>query len=418
MDLRERLRALNGGKPLAAPMPMRRQAGIETVLPGDEVATPHGATFVVERRFPLDHRHGASIGHLAGVAPGRLAELTGDARLTALDPAGAVVLDTETTGLAGGTGTYTFLVGLGLVERGEFVVRQFFLRGLGEERAMLAHLAEHLRRRGGLITYNGRAFDWPLLTTRFTLARQRAALPELPHWDVLPMARRLWRSRLGGCGLSALEAQVLGQARHDDTPGWLIPQLYFDYLRDGDARRLRGVFEHNQRDILALAALAGLICRALADPFDGAVADGQDFAALARHAEACGQEGRALALYRHALTLPLPPAEREAAQRSLGLLLKRARRWEEAAQLWTAMLAQPLADPLFPALELAKHHEHVQRDYRRAIALVERLLLARELRSAPHERAALEHRLARLKRRDALWGTNCATEAQRAQRER
>src|SRR5262245_54709658 len=113
MDLRERLRALNGGKPLAAPMPVRRQAGIETILAGVEVATPHGATFVIERRSPLDHSHGAPIGHLAGEAPGRLAELTGDARLETLDPAGAVVLDTETTGLAGGTGTYAFLVGLG-----------------------------------------------------------------------------------------------------------------------------------------------------------------------------------------------------------------------------------------------------------------------------------------------------------------
>jgi uncharacterized protein YprB with RNaseH-like and TPR domain len=401
MDLRERLRALNGGRPLAAAPPVRRPAGIDTVVAGAEVATPHGPTYVIERRFPLDHRHGAPVGALAGYAPGRLADLTGDARLAALDPARAVVLDTETTGLAGGTGTYTFLVGLGLVEAGQFVVRQFFLRGLNEERALLAHLAEHLRDRGGVVTYNGRGFDWPLLTTRFTLARQRAALPELAHWDVLPLARRLWRGRFESCSLGTLEAHVLGQPRQDDTPGWLIPQLYFDYLRDGDARRLRGVIEHNQRDILALAALAGLICRALADPFDGALTEGPDFVALARHAEQCGREARAIALYRHALARPLPPGEREAAQRGLSLLLKRARRWAEAAAIWEAMLAQPLADPAFPALELAKYHEHVRRDYRRASALVERLLVAAEPRPVPAERAALLHRLARLRRREA-----------------
>ena len=229
------------------------------------------------------------------------------------------------------------------------------MRTLTEERALLAAVAERLAGRGGLVTYNGRSFDWPLLTTRFTLARLRHSLPDLPHWDVLPLARRLWRARLGACNLGLLEASLLDQPRDDDTPGWLIPQLYFDYLRDGDARRLRGVFEHNRRDILALAALAGLACRALADPFDGSIRDGQDFAALGRHAEAVGRAERAMTLYRRALACPLPAAEREDTQRRLSLLLKRARCWEEAVALWNAMLTEALADPLFPILELAKY---------------------------------------------------------------
>ena len=399
MDLRERLRAINGGRPPAPTPTIRRAAGIETVLAGSEIDTPHGSSFVVEHRYPLTHAHGAPVATLARWPVGGLADLTGDGRLAAFDPSGALVLDTETTGLAGGTGTYTFLVGLGGAEGDAYVVRQFFLRTLTEERALLAAVAERLAGRGGLITYNGRSFDWPLLTTRFTLARLHHSLPDLPHWDVLPLARRLWRTRLGNCKLGTLEASLLGQPRDDDTPGWLIPQLYFDYLRDGDARRLRGVFEHNRRDILALAALAGLACRALADPFDGSICDGQDFAGLGRHAEAVGRAERAIALYRQALTCPLPAAEREDTQRRLSLLLKRARRWQEAAALWNAMLAEPLADPLFPILELAKYEEHVCRDYRRALALVERLVLAADLREPSPATPALRHRLARLQRR-------------------
>jgi uncharacterized protein YprB with RNaseH-like and TPR domain len=399
VELRERLRALNGGKPLAAAPVVRRRAGIETVLDGREVPTAHGPSFVFERRYPLTHHHGAPVGALTTHATGSLATLTGDARLAPLDPTRAVILDTETTGLAGGTGTYTFLVGLGIVEGDAFVVRQFFLRQLSEERALLSALAEHLTGSGGLVTYNGRTFDWPLLTTRFTLARLRSSLPDLPHWDVLPMARRLWKGRLGSCSLGALEATLLGQPRHDDTPGWLIPQLYFDYLRDGDARRLAGVFAHNERDILALAALAGRACRALSDPFDGSVADGQDFAALARHAAACGRSARAMDLYRHALTLALPADEREVVQRHLSLLLKQARRWDEAAVMWQTMLDGPLFDSFFPALELAKYYEHIQRDYGRAAVLVERLLAVADLRGSAAERAPLMHRLSRLRLR-------------------
>ena len=42
-------------------------------------------------------------------------------------------LDTETTGLAGGTGTCAFLIGVGSIEPAGFRLRQFFMRDYGEE---------------------------------------------------------------------------------------------------------------------------------------------------------------------------------------------------------------------------------------------------------------------------------------------
>lgn len=404
MDLRQRLRQIGGqpgGQPerLAPPPVIRRAPNLDRVLGGTTVETALGPAYLVERRYPRDHRHGQPVATLAHFDSDRLVNLTGDARLTTLDPARAIILDTETTGLAGGTGTYTFLIGLGCIEGDAFVIRQYFLRELTEEAALLAQVGDHLGECGGLITYNGRSFDAPLLATRFLLSRRRSALTDLAHWDVLPMARRLWKSRIGACNLSSLEASVLGQAREGDTPGWLIPQLYFDYLRDQDAGRLSGVFEHNRRDILALAALAGLICQILDDPLSTTLPDQHDLAALARHAEALGRWERARQLYQCHLERPLRPVEREEAERALSLLLKRSGDWPSALGLWQAMQERRLIDPAFPLLEMAKYYEHVAQDYRRASDLVERLLLGQTLRPGSGEVTALRQRLTRLERK-------------------
>src|SRR5262245_37624557 len=165
-----------------------------------------------------------------------------------------VFFDLETTGLSGGAGTLPFLAGCGWFEGEAFRVRQFFLSSPAGERAMLAALAQIFDEASLLVTYNGRTFDLPLMATRWAFHRTAAPTDALPHFDMLPPARRLWgRRELKGsdietdaaepvsCSLSALERSVLGFHRMGDVPGFEIPARYFHFLRTGDGAVVTGV---------------------------------------------------------------------------------------------------------------------------------------------------------------------------------
>ncbi|MGC1491540.1 MAG: ribonuclease H-like domain-containing protein, partial [Candidatus Acidiferrum sp.] len=200
-------------------------------------------------------------------------ELLSRARDTALsrctraaieDPARWLFLDTETTGLAGGTGTYPFLVGIAWWDAGGLQVEQFFMRDFSEEHSLLHELAARLAQRPVLVTFNGKSFDWPLLENRYTMTRSIPTPHLSAHLDLLHPARALWKLRLGSVRLTDLERGVLdaprlGWHREDDIASVLIPQYYFDYLRGGSSEPLVGVVHHNQMDLRGLAALFGKI---------------------------------------------------------------------------------------------------------------------------------------------------------------
>lgn len=167
-----------------------------------------------------------------------------------------VFIDTETTGLSGGTGTYAFLVGIGFCRGDALRVVQLFLAGPAWERGWLSALEDELPDEYGLVTYNGRAFDLPLLRTRYTLARAVPVWKDAPHLDLLTLARWFWRGRFPSCSLGSIEQNVLGLRRSgEDVPGSEIPWMYTQYLRTQDAAPLRGIFYHNTLDIVSLAAL-------------------------------------------------------------------------------------------------------------------------------------------------------------------
>ncbi len=208
---------------------------------------------VIRARYGLAHRHGRCV--------------LGDA-LAALgdtDAAQYLWLDTETTGLAGGTGTYAFLIGLAYVEGDALVTEQLLLRRLSAERHLLAALRDRLRRGARLVTFNGRRFDWPILEARFVLARQSPAVLE-DHMDLIHPARRLWHRILGTHRLSTIEDAVLGAPRPDDVPGWQIPMIFVEYLRTTDRRLLDPILIHNRADLLAMILLHGEVARILRDP--------------------------------------------------------------------------------------------------------------------------------------------------------
>jgi uncharacterized protein YprB with RNaseH-like and TPR domain len=363
------------------------------------VDTGEGQLLVVRRRYPLGHRHGRL--NLGSALAAPLDLLAALARMDSIPGAatGLLFVDTETTGLAGGTGTYAFLVGTGAFEMGGvdgdgFVVTQYFMRDLDEESALLAALAPVLARATALVSFNGTGFDLPLLETRFVLARRRWRAA-LPHLDLLRPARRVWTACMPDCRLATLEREVLGLVRDDDVYGSLIPALYFDFLRSRRAAPLTRVFAHNRDDVLSLAALLGWFSQALSGTPALAA---REWAGIGRLWEPVDLE-RALACYRRALEAGLAGDHAHGVRLRLAWWEKRSARWEAACALWEAAARHTLFDPR-PWEELAKFHEHRRRDFVAARSVVSAALdLARSAGIAGPIVDAFTHRLGRIDRR-------------------
>jgi hypothetical protein len=281
-------------------------------------------------------------------------------------------LDTETTGLAGGTGTYAFLIGLAWWEAGGLQIEQLFLRDFSEEHSILHELAARLAERPVLVTFNGKTFDWPLLENRFTMTRT-IKVPQLAaHLDLLHPARALWRLRLGSVRLVELErhvidAQRLGWHRGDDVSSALIPQFYFDYLRGGRADPLAGVVKHNQMDLRGLAALYGKINTLLDEREAGFEdMDSLDLFGLSKFLHRRGERDRAHSTCAKALDTGLPAEFRSQATRDLAYMARRRGDREKSAALWLELVSDP-QDGVTACEQLAIHYERHMRDFARAL---------------------------------------------------
>ena len=395
-ELRQVIRRIEERTRTVPPRVGRRGAPLEELVDGTVEETARGPLLVVRRRFPLAYAHGAQPLAAAGALdPDTLAMLARAERPP--EARRLVYLDTETTGLAGGTGTYVFLVGAGFVDGDEFEVRQYFMRDLDEEPALLSALEALLTRFDGFVTYNGTGFDLPLLETRFVLGRRRWPVDRF-HLDLLGPARRLWRERLPDCRLGTVEQNVLRFHRRDDLPGALIPAVYFDYLRRKQPGELPRVFEHNRHDILSLAALTGWVAeaarRAPADDIEPDELAGFGWLWEARDPE------RGEACFRQALALGVGGIGRARLLARLAWREKRRARWTEARALWDELArGQRVFDPR-PWEEMAKIDEHRLRDWSGAQAIVREALTRAEAgRASEAIRALLGHRLQRLERR-------------------
>ena len=298
-------------------------------------------------------------------------ELSRRTRSALEDPGKWLFLDTETTGLAGGTGTYPFLVGIAWWDAGGLQVEQFFMRDFSEEHSLLHELAARLAERPVLVTFNGKSFDWPLLENRFTMTRSISTPRLAAHLDRLHPARALWKLRLGSVRLVELERHVLdarrlGWHREDDVASALIPQYYFDYLRGGPSSPLVGVVRHNQMDLRGLAALFGKINDLIASQHaDREGIDSLDLFGLSRFFDRRGDSDRAQVACSQALALGLPAEHRPRARRELALLAKRRGDHAAAAKLWLELAADP-EDGVLACEQLAIHYERRAKDPARA----------------------------------------------------
>jgi uncharacterized protein YprB with RNaseH-like and TPR domain len=310
------------------------------------------------------------------------------------DPAKWLFLDTETTGLSGGTGTYAFLIGLAWWDSGGLQVEQFFMRDFHEEHSILHELAARLSERPVLVTFNGKSFDWPLLENRFTMTRAIATPRLAAHLDLLHPARALWKLRLGSVRLVELERHVLdapklGWHREEDVLSALIPQHYFDYLRGGPAAPVAGVVRHNQMDLRGLAAIMGRIDALLAasSRADQDV-DSLDLFGLSRFLQKRGDSDRAHAACSQALDLGLPSEYRPQARRELAFLAKRRGDHAAAALLWHEVAAEKTVnalDAIHACEQLALYYERRMKDFTRAMEFA-RLALAKVTRLRGHSR--------------------------------
>ncbi len=374
-----------------------------TDLPGMEVIEERRGSFL--RRtltFDLTHSQGdVAVGALLDLPAAASALAGNDPTLAEIDFRRAVFLDTETSGLAGGTGTIVFLTGIGRFEEDRYVVRQYFARTPAEEPAYLSHLAALWEDAGSLVTFNGKSFDLPLLRTRFLMAGLRPPNLQLPHLDLLPPARRLWRDRLGACNFGNLEVEILGHRRGgQDVPSWLIPSLWFRYASGANnVDDMAHVLYHNLHDIVSMAPLAHVICGV----FGGVVEPHpHDLLALARSHTHQSRFGEAEAAFRRALAKPLGSTQEAEAVAGLAEVIKRQERSAEAVMWWEARAAMPPDDITAP-IELAKYHEWETKELVTALRWTEEARAQAQRWRPGYQRAQalaeIEHRRERLLRK-------------------
>lgn len=322
-------------------------------------------------------------------------------------------LDTETTGLSGGAGTVAFLVGVGFIEDDSFVVEQYLMKDYADEAEMLDKLSRRMEGFDSVCTFNGKNFDLPLLSTRFTMCRMREKWRDLEQLDLLYPSRRTWKLRIGSCKLSRLEEFILGQGREGDLPGSEVPQRYFDYLKCGDMGLLEDIIAHNRQDIYTLGTLLAHLCQLYAHPEKEV--HRTDLLSMGKALEKQGELKPARELYRIA-AIPAPAGSissfsgnalaAQAAWR-MYLLARKNRDWEAMREILEQMtVRRQNRERIY--VELSKLYEHYYKNPQRALRYAD--LAARYIE--PAEADALKKRRERLRakmerecRRKDIYGT-------------
>ena len=377
----------------------QRQDGdfeIHNVVPGELHGEDGTQFFLARTDYPLDYHQGIiELGAALQSKSEHIAFSAADTELLNFDPRRTLFMDTETTGLAGGTGTVAFLVGAGYFIGDCFRLDQCFMRDFDDEEPMLHYLAGLFDSFDTIVGYNSKSFDLPLLRTRFVQNRIPFRLETSLHYDLVHAARRFWKRRLADCSLGNIERQVLGIHRHGDVPSYLIPEMWFDYLNSRDARPLEGVFYHHRMDILSLVSLTAWVSRSLDESGEHDFEHAEDRLSLVRmhflqkHYDEVIRHG-ALFLEAHETS----PLRRECLE-MLGLAHKRRQGFTEMQQTLELLLDEFPSD-IHARIELAKHYEHRTRNLLEAERLCRQA--ARHTGEAPgaHE---LAHRLERIQRK-------------------
>jgi uncharacterized protein YprB with RNaseH-like and TPR domain len=385
------------GERAPAPRPDLRPAKyfVEEWLSGEEVETAHGRHFETERMWERHRRHGTVDISALDELPEDLLDALSGGTAPKSAPRKWAFLDTETTGLAGGAGTYAFLIGVGRITPEGFRLRQFFMREPAEEASLLCRLSEHLSEFDTLVTYNGRIYDQPLLETRYRMARSKPPFASMEHVDLLFGARRLWKLRFESCRLIDLESQILGVEREGDLPGEMIPYVYFDYLRTREVWRIVPILHHNAIDILTLACLTAIVPWAFRDPEQAPLVHGAEMVGLARWLAAGEQYEKALLLFQRGIDKGLRDDLLFRTMWDAARLHKKAGNDAAAMAVYTDLAGCKNAFRLQALEELAKYYEHKERNYAMALEFTQSALEHEDSDNLRKRRERLRGRIAK-----------------------
>jgi uncharacterized protein len=428
MDLRDRLEKIEGLKKRVQQISQnhserkykipegRRAVSISEILAGNILETPYGSIFYTEKIIPLHTSFGDySMAEVKEYFPAKehayIAKSENSVGDIQLDQ--ALFFDTETTGLAGGAGTYIFLMGLGYFTREAFCVRQYFMSDYHEEEAFLWAINQLFAQDFKLlVSYNGKCYDFPLMQTRFIMSRLPLQLNNYQHLDLLFPTRRLWKRRLKDCSLSNIERRILNISRDEDIPGYLIPHVYFRYLQDKDASPLKPIFSHNLQDIISLAILAAKIGHVLREPFHASRGNnGIDLYSIGRIYEINKDYEHSSRCYEEALNCDLTDEDSLEILRLSSYAYKKQGNWQRAERAWRDIISFTNEFILFPYEELAKYYEHRLKEYSKAINVVEDALMRLkqaniELENKDRLMQELNYRLERIKRKSNTYNQN------------
>ncbi|WP_201713278.1 ribonuclease H-like domain-containing protein [Rossellomorea arthrocnemi] len=328
---------------------------------------------VKEKRYSIDYKHGDYTFKDFIKAVDAWQGFTGDHPLSSkgLSHDEMFFFDTETTGLGGGVGNTIFLLGHGRVTDKEVIVTQHFLPQPGNE-IPLYHSFLRKVDYNTLVTYNGKAFDWPQVKTRHTLIKDHVPkLPDFGHFDLYHGSRRLFKHKLESVKLINVERNILGFNRVDDVPGYLAPMIYFDYIDRKDPEGVLKVMSHNELDILSLITLYTHLTFQLLNVHERAT--GQERFEVGRWLEYTGNRNIAKERYEEIIKDNEQPNYEAIHQ--LALQYKREKQVEKAIELWEGIQEEaPVSIRKSALLELAKLYEHKTKNLQRALEICDQLL--------------------------------------------
>ena len=343
---------------------------IEKVLNAKLEQTKIGDVYTVESEYPIDYLHGKTTINI-DVPLSVIADWVGNPSVNEIHSQELSFIDVESTGLSGGTGTYAFLIGVGKFEQDRYRIVQYFMNDPTYEPAQLAALEQFLASVKSIVSFNGKAFDIPLLNARYTFHGWKSPFKDMIHIDLLHLARRLWRDRIPSRTLSNLEFEILRSERtEEDIPGWMVPSIYFEYLQDRDPRPLKRIFYHNEIDVLSLSALLNHMAGLLVDPLSRGHHHASDLLAIGRLYEDIGNNDAAVSLYTRGLEhddITSQRINKEIMFRALyrlSMIYNRSEEFSKAIRVWQKAATNQHIES---CIELAKYFEHRTKDYGSAI---------------------------------------------------